>query len=166
MTAFPPPASCSLPEASPPPGLQVEIRPLAQEHLDQVAAIEQACFSNPWSCGLFLEELRMPLAMDRVVLVDGQVAAYCCLWLVAGEAQVQNLAVHPAFQRRGMGKFFLIQVLSQARAAGATRASLEVRDGNLAALYLYQSLGFCLEGRRPRYYQPEGKDALLLGRNL
>lgn len=166
MTAFPPPASCSLPEVSPPAGLEVVIRPLAQEHLDQVAAIETACFSNPWSRGLFLEELRIPLAMDRVALVAGQVAAYCCLWLVAGEAQVQNFAVNPVFQRRGLGSFLLLKVLAQARAAGATRANLEVRTGNIAALTLYQSLGFCLEGRRPRYYQPEGEDALLLGRDL
>ncbi len=144
----------------------MEIVPLAQEHLDQVDAIERACFRRPWSRGLFLEELRLPLAMDRVALVGSQVAAYCCLWLVAGEAQVQNIAVHPAFQRRGLGRFLLLRVLGQARAAGATRVNLEVRTGNIAALSLYESLGFCLEGRRPRYYQPEGEDALLLGRDL
>lgn len=166
MTASPPPASCSLPEAEPPRGLPVSVHPLAREHLDQVTAIEKACFKNPWSRSLFVEELCMPRAMDRVALVQSQVAAFCCLWLLADEARVQNIAVHPAFQRRGLGRFLLLRALDQARGHGAVRAGLEVRAGNLAALTLYYSLDFRLRERRPGYYHPEGEDALLLIRDL
>ena len=166
MTASPSPASCSLPEPEPPRGLRVSILPLAREHLDQVAAVEKACFKNPWSRSLFMEELCMPMSMDQVALVDTQVAAFCCMWLVASQAKVQNIAVHPAFQRRGLGRYLLLQALTQAKKHGAVRVGLEVRTGNIAALSLYYSLDFRLEERRPGYYYPEGEEALLLRRDL
>lgn len=166
MTASPPPASCSLPDPQAPRGLQVTLRPLAREHLDQVAAIEKACFRNPWSRSLFVEEMCMPMGVDRVALVQNQVAAFACLWLIADQAKVQNIAVHPAFQRRGLGRFLLLQMLALARELGALRAGLEVRSGNFAALSLYYSLGFRLFERIPAYYHPEGEDALVLWRDL
>ncbi|WP_338606660.1 ribosomal protein S18-alanine N-acetyltransferase [Desulfoferula mesophila] len=131
-----------------------------------MTAIERACFNNPWSRSLFVEEMCLPMSMDLVALTLGQVAGFCCVWVVGARAKVQNLAVHPAFQRRGLGRYLLLQALSQARDQGAVRAALEVRTGNLAALSLYYTLGFCLEGRRPGYYYPEGEDALVLGRDL
>jgi ribosomal-protein-alanine N-acetyltransferase len=76
--------------------------------------------------------------------------------------QVQNLAVHPAFRRRGVGRFLLAEGLREAHRRGARLATLEVRPSNLAARRLYASLGFVETGRRPGYYQAEGEDALLL----
>ncbi|MCF8041272.1 MAG: ribosomal protein S18-alanine N-acetyltransferase [Desulfarculaceae bacterium] len=146
--------------------MQVSILPLAREHLDQVADIEKACFQNPWPRSLFMEELCMPMSMDHVALVGAQVTAFCCMWLVASQVKVQNIAVHPVFQRRGLGRYLLLRALTLAREHGAVRAGLEVRTGNIAALSLYYSLDFCLEGRRPGYYYPEGEDALLLWRDL
>lgn len=162
------PASSSPPELPSPPGLELAISPLAREHIDQVWALEQASFKNPWSRSLFLGELASPLARDRVVLLQpaGTVVAFICLWLVAGEAQVQNLAVHPAFRRRGIGRWLLLCSLAEARAAGARTVTLEVRSGNLAARRLYESLGFGQQGVRSGYYRDEGEDALLLGRPL
>ena len=108
----------------------------------------------------------MPMSMDHVALVDTQVAAFCCMWLVASQAKVQNIAVHPAFQRRGLGRYLLLQALALAKKYGAVRVGLEVRTGNIAALSLYYSLGFRLEERWPGYYHPEGEEALLLRRDL
>lgn len=162
------PASCSPPEPPTPPGLKLSLVPLAQADLEQVLAIERASFSRPWSRRMFLDELAIPLARDRAAFwqPSGMVLAYICLWLVADEVQVQNLAVHPQFRGRGLGRWLLLSALHQARAAGALQANLEVRAGNIAAQRLYQSLGFAYQGTRPRYYNPEGEDALLLGRSL
>lgn len=168
MTPSPPPANSCLPEPAPPPGLHLRVAPLRRQHLDQVLAIEQASFANPWSRGMFSQELASPVAMDRVALggPEGEVAAFIILWLAAGEAQVQNLAVALPFRRQGVGRFLLLSALAEAVGRGARRCSLEVRAGNRAALALYQSLGFAPEGVRPRYYWPEGEDAILMGRRL
>ncbi|MCF8031692.1 MAG: ribosomal protein S18-alanine N-acetyltransferase [Desulfarculaceae bacterium] len=148
--------------------MDLNLAPLAHGHLDQVLAIEQACFLNPWSRGMFSQELMSPLAMDRVALdqADGRVVGFIILWMVVGEVQVQNIAVDPGLQRRGVGRWLLLKGLAQARELGARACTLEARAGNQAALALYQSLGFERQGVRPRYYWPEKEDAILMGRRL
>ena len=71
---------------------------------------------------------------------------------VAGEAELLLLAVAPDRQRNGIGRLLLDQFVDRARASGATRVHLEVRDGN-PAVQMYRLAGFKLAGRRPNYYR-------------
>lgn len=142
--------------------------PLGKEHLDQIMEIETASFEHPWPRGLFLGEMAIPQARDQVALLEPSnlVLAFFCFWLTAGQAQVQNLAVHPAFRRRGIARWLLLNCLAQARDQGAHSAVLEVRAGNLAAKALYEKLGFEALEVRPGYYREEGEDALVMFRSL
>lgn len=158
----------SSPPNPPPRGLKLVVQPLTARHLPAVEAIERTSFATPWKRELFEAELRhrhaLPLA---AVTLPGQVlAGYLCLWLAAEEVQVQNLAVHPAFRRRGVGRHLLVAGLDEARRRGAVTATLEVRPSNRAALALYRGLGFTESGRRPGYYAAEKEDALLLDCDL
>ncbi len=142
----------------------MQVVPLALYHLPQVLAIEQVSFPVPWPRNIFQAELRHPRALPLAALVQPTqvLVGYLCLWLVADEAQVQNLAVHPAFRGRGVGRHLLREGLRRCHQKGARTANLEVRPSNLAAQALYASLGFTPVGRRPHYYQPEGEDAIVL----
>lgn len=155
-------------EAPPPRRPRLLITPLKPQHLDQVMAIERACFSRPWERRIFEAEVVFPqaLCLAALTLPGRQVVGYLIMWLVVDEAQIQNIAVHPAYRGQGIGKLLLRQGLMEARRRGGTWASLEVRPSNLAARRLYASLGFAEMGRRPAYYQPEGEDALLLNADL
>ena len=87
---------------------------------------------------------------------------------VAGESELLLLAVAPDHQRHGIGRLLLDQYVEFARASGAIRVHLEVRDGN-PAVEMYRSAGFKLAGRRPNYYRgSDGRqyDALTLAREL
>jgi ribosomal-protein-alanine N-acetyltransferase len=141
---------------------------LAARHLEAVEAIERASFVNPWQRKLFAAELtnRHALPLAALTLPGGVLAGYLCLWLAADEAQVQNLAVHPAYRRRGVGRHLLVAGLAEARRRGSRLATLEVRPSNRAARALYRRLGFREVGRRPGYYAAEGEDALLLDCDL
>ncbi len=127
-------------------------------------AIEEASFAKPWQRLLFEAELKHKhaLVLAALTLPGETLAAYLCLWLEADEVQVQNLAVHPAFRNRGVGRYLLVRGLDEARRRGAKVATLEVRPSNTAARRLYASLGFLEVGRRPGYYQTEDEDALIL----
>lgn len=130
-------------------------------------AIERASFSHPWERRLFEAELVFPRALCLASLGQGgALTGYLIMWLVVDEAQVQNLAVAPAFRGQGVGGLLLDGGLALAHRGGATWASLEVRPSNAAARRLYASRGFREVGRRPGYYQPEGEDALLLNADL
>ncbi len=162
------PASSSNPEPGVPRGLKVLLGRLAPRHLPAVQQIERASFTQPWSQRIFAAELTNPHALPLclVTLPAEMLVAYLILWLVGEEVQIQNLAVHPSFRRRGLGRYLLHRGLGEAAARGARLATLEVRPSNLAARRLYLSLGFVQTGRRPGYYQAENEDAILLDCDL
>lgn len=87
-----------------------------------------------------------------------------CYWAILDEAHITVLAIDPRYQRRGLGKWLLVNLLIDASERTLTRATLEVRPSNSRALALYESFGFETLGRRRRYYV-DGEDALILWQN-
>lgn len=150
----------------------LSVEPMRVEDLEEVLAIERASFTNPWSRHAFMYELRenrvASLWVARAPGAGGvaAVAGYLCLWLVADEVHVTNLAVHPAHRHRGVGRHLLGTLLEHCRQRGAARAVLEVRPSNGAARRLYEALGFRRVGLRKGYYFDTGEDALLLEARL
>ena len=131
--------------------------------LPDVLVIERASFSMPWSRGAFLYEIEQnQVARCWVGREDGRIVGYICLWEVADELHVTNVAVHPDVRRRGIARALLESVFARARAAGSRMVLLEVRPSNTEALTLYESLGFRVVGRRRGYYYDTGEDALVM----
>jgi [ribosomal protein S18]-alanine N-acetyltransferase len=85
-----------------------------------------------------------------------------CFWSILEEAHITILAVHPHYQNQGLGQALLYSLLKTACKSGLERATLEVRASNQSAINLYQKFGFKIAGRRRRYYQDNGEDALVL----
>jgi ribosomal-protein-alanine N-acetyltransferase len=127
--------------------------------------IERASFDTPWTLGEIAEELDKPLARVWVAEVDGRLAAFGIQWFVVGEAQLANIAVHPDFRGRGLGKQMMIHLLENARAEGMEKMTLEVRTGNTAAHDLYLKLGFVETCRRPHFYEDQD-EAILMERKV
>jgi ribosomal-protein-alanine N-acetyltransferase len=88
-----------------------------------------------------------------------------CFWSILEEAHITLLAVHPEYQNQGLGKLLFYGLLYLAHQQGLERATLEVRVSNQTALSLYKKFGFQEVGKRRRYYQDTGEDALILWRN-
>lgn len=88
--------------------------------------------------------------------------------VVADEAELLLLAVRADARRRGIGTALLGAFRDGARARGAARLHLEMRDGN-AAIAMYNAAGFQQVGRRRDYYRGAasvGFDALTLAINI
>ena len=155
--------------------LDVRIEPMRVADLDVVLRIERASFQTPWSRQAFLHELERNrvagLWVARAGRPEGEagsvdVVAYLCLWAVADEVHITNLAVDPEWRGAGIARLLLGTLLVHHRQAGAQRAFLEVRPGNVEARRLYDGLGFREVGRRRGYYVDTGEDALLLEARL
>lgn len=129
--------------------------------LDAIDEIERHSFKVPWPRSVFEGELAREWARIDVVR-DPHVIAFNNYWLVAGELHVLAIATHPDRRRGGIGARLLAHAMDQARAAGATVATLEVRRGNAPALALYERAGFKTVHVRQRYYQDDGEDALVM----
>jgi ribosomal-protein-alanine N-acetyltransferase len=137
------------------------------EDLDEVLEIERASFSMPWSRGAFTYEIeRNRVARCWVMREDDRLAGYLCLWEVADELHITNVAVHPAYRRRGIGRAMLAAVLDDAVRRSLSLVGLEVRPTNAEARALYESFGFRVVGRRRGYYYDTGEDALIMEARL
>lgn len=94
---------------------------------------------------------------------EGDLVGYMCYWLVFDELRLMNLAVETSMRRRGIASDLIRYMLSVGRESGAVRAVLEVRASNVAALSLYERVGFRQVALRRRYYTDPVEDAVLLG---
>ncbi len=141
----------------------VDIAPLDESHLPQVLAIEQGCFSSPWSENAFRTELERPEVSEWFVALEkDQVVGYAGLLQVGGEGHVTNLAVEREHRRRGIGEMLLGRLVEAARQRGIEGLALEVRKSNEAAIQLYEKHGFRVVGHRKRYYPEDDEDALIM----
>ncbi|MEP7053887.1 MAG: ribosomal protein S18-alanine N-acetyltransferase [Actinomycetota bacterium] len=129
-----------------------------------VLALERELFEeDSWSGELFWSELADPDGRYYLVAeIDGQIVGYAGLSVVADESYVQTLAVAAGHQGRGLGTQLLVELLTRARAGGATLAGLEVRADNARAQRLYARFGFEAVGVRRGYYQPSNADAVVM----
>ncbi len=142
---------------------EVSIRPMLEIDLPEVAGIEQKSYAFPWSETIFRDCLRVGYTC-RTLDLAGQVIGYGVMSLGAGEAHILNVCVRDEFRTVGFGRRLLEHLMERAVAAGVSEAFLEVRPSNLAAIRLYQHLGFEQIGIRRGYYQaPDGReDAIVL----
>ena len=92
----------------------------------------------------------------------GGIAGFLAARLMGEEAELQNLAVHPGYRRRGVAKTLMERFHRRLTAAGVKRVYAEVRASNQPALSLYQSLGYTECGVRQSYYASDGEDAVVL----
>src|SRR5687768_16930761 len=97
------------------------------EELDDVLAIEQASFTNPWTREMYLAELRNEGVSFFYLARDGRrrVMGFCSFWLVLDELHINNLAVLPECRRQGAASALLERVLQEGQRLGARRATLE-----------------------------------------
>ena len=126
--------------------------------------MEAACFSHPWSRRTLEAELQNPTAVFYAACMGGNLAGYVGVHLVVDEGYIDNVAVFPAWRRRGVATRLLGRLCAHARREKLQFLTLEVREGNLPAIAFYQKLGFAQVGRRPRFYDDPQEDALLLTR--
>ena len=150
-----------------PTGPEATIERLShEEDLDAVAALEAASFATPWTRDMLGRELNQSnVSRIYVLRTPGQrVTAFCACWLVVDELHINTVAVDAARRREGLALRLMRHVLADAAASGATRAFLEVRRSNEAALGLYRRLGFTIQSVRPRYYSQPEEDGLILWR--
>jgi ribosomal-protein-alanine N-acetyltransferase len=135
--------------------------------IDLVLAIEEASFTNPWTRAMYLAELENTgvsycfLARNE----KGHAVGFCSFWRVLDELHINNIAVLPEFRRAGVATALLTFVLEQGAILGARRATLEVRQSNEAARFLYERFGFSVAGVRRDYYTKPVEDALVLWRD-
>jgi ribosomal-protein-alanine N-acetyltransferase len=135
------------------------IQPVSHGDLPRVLALEAQCHPQPWNRAAFVDELANQGRRSLFLKSGDPLAAYIVAWRIAGELQIQNVTTAPEERKKGHARRLLEAVLAEPH----SEATLEVREGNLAAIALYSALGFVRVGLRPGYYT-SGDAAVLMRR--
>ncbi|NJO39321.1 MAG: ribosomal protein S18-alanine N-acetyltransferase [Cyanobacteria bacterium CRU_2_1] len=140
--------------------------PLTAEMLSAAVELDQLCLGGLWTLDGYRRELESPNS-DLIVLQadsSSELLGLGCVWAILDEAHITVLAVHPNYRQQGFGQALLCSLLTLAWQRGLEWATLEVKVSNQIAISLYRKFDFQEVGRRRRYYQDTGEDALILWR--
>jgi [ribosomal protein S18]-alanine N-acetyltransferase len=144
---------------------RIYLSEIDQKFLSQLRAIDCACLGDFWSLEAYQREIDNPSSLMLGLTNENyELLGFGCLWSVLEEAHITVLAVRPEYQGQGFGKSLVWGLLKKARDRNLEWATLEVRESNHVAIALYESFGFKEIGRRPKYYEVTGEDALMLWR--
>ncbi len=129
---------------------------------EAVAAMEESIFNEPWKHRDFEELLDKPDRGCIVAKAGDEIAGCVVFHNIAGDVDITNVQVKVEYRGRGIGKHLMTEAMEKARAAGGERFTLEARESNLAAISLYESLGFAAEGKRKDFYRNPREDAIIM----
>jgi len=144
------------------------IRPMLLADLPSVLTIEEEAHISPWTQGIFQDCLRVGYQC-HVLEQHAIIKAYGILSVAVQEAHILNLCVCKASRQQGLGRILLHHLIDQAKQQHADTMFLEVRPSNVAALALYDALGFDQLDIRVDYYPTDfggREDALILAKAL
>ena len=142
------------------------IIPAQLNHLDDIVSIEKSAFNKPWTKNQFMNDIQSELDSENwVYVIDELVAGYIFGWIIQGEFHLNNIAVHPEYLRRSIGKNLIQHIIARVIFRNVGIILLEVSAENIPARECYQSLGFNQMGIRKDYYS-KGDDAILYNLEL
>ena len=131
-----------------------------------IKKIEDACFSDPWTLSSIEKEFDNKISQWFIAYKNDVVAGYLLSWSVAGECDLLKLAVDEENRCKGVGRRLLESLIRDLRENDCEAVHLEVRESNVSAIRLYESVGFSKVGFRKDYYPDNNETALLFTRIL
>ena len=147
--------------------MSARLRPMTLDDLPAIMRLEEDLFApDTWTASMYREELAQRDTRHYLVAENGSgVVGYGGLIAYADEAHIATLGVALDRQGEGLGSLLLDALLAESDRRGVPVVLLEVRADNEVAQGLYRRRGFTEIGRRPRYYQPSGTDAVVMRRD-
>jgi ribosomal-protein-alanine N-acetyltransferase len=150
-------------------GMRYDIRPLSISQLDECWRLDQRCFidGEAYSRETFDYLLTAPEAVSYRAVTSGGVMVGFVVGLVEPDhtGHVTTVGVAPEHRRRNLAKRLMAQVEEGFRKRHVRLVRLEVRALNTPAQKLYESLGYSITQRLPKYYS-NGGDGLLMLKSL
>ncbi len=138
----------------------VQFRPMTLADIPEVLRLERDTYPQPWSEGIFRDELSHS---DRVYVVaesGGEMVGFAGLMLIEDDAHVTTLTVRIGARKSGLGTRLMLELIAAGLSRGARNLTLEVRATNEGAQRLYQRFGLAAVGVRKHYYRDD--DAVIM----
>jgi ribosomal-protein-alanine N-acetyltransferase len=143
----------------------LELRRLRASEVPDVMEIESVSFGrHHWSEESFYNEMNNQVGRYYALVHKdiNKLIGYLGFWLIADESHVTTVAVKPEYRGNALGELMLTQCLERCAQHSIHWVTLEVRVSNYNAQNLYYKYGFASVGIRPKYYQDNQEDALIM----
>jgi len=142
------------------------IRKAQAEDVKAIAILEQVTSKNAWSEEALAHDIN---ENDKAYVIvarssEGEIVSYLDSWIVAGEIQLNNIAVNEKYRRQHIAEQMMNRMIEDN--SDCSKAILEVRQSNEAGRGLYTKLGFNKCGERARYYKDNDETAILMEKLL
>lgn len=126
------------------------IRNVAESDLSTIVDIENLSFSVPWALFMFKSQLGNP----GFVLYeqDGITKGYVIVDIIDSRVHLMSIAVHPKYQRCGIGTKLLDWCIDLGKMYGVSIITLEVREKSRNVQVFYLKNGFNVQGIVSGYY--------------
>ena len=161
---------------------ELSFLPMQIADLDAVLEIESVSHIHPWTRGNFTDSLaaghwaycirpQVDEAIKGSYLDPAILWAYCILFPAVDELHLLNITVSPKLRKLGLGSRMMAAIEGVAAQQNFPRIILEVRPSNLAALALYENLGYAEIGLRKNYYPADSQtgsreDAIVMAKSI
>lgn len=132
------------------PHNNVVISAIKPADFNRVALLESKLHDDAWQASALFElSYQSALSFGGLIASDNGALAGYLLWQCPDQAELLRLGVAKSHQRQGVAKHLMHQWLNTI----TTDALLEVSVDNVAAIALYQKMGFGIIHTRKNYYQ-------------
>ncbi len=126
------------------------ISPFTQYDLPTIVSINEACDSFPWRLSHF-EQSVSAKHHCVCVKVNTSIIGFAVTKINPFESELLQVGILPEYQKQGFASRLLLSVIDVCKAQ-SQQLFLEVRESNVAAIALYESLEFNCVGQRNNYY--------------
>jgi ribosomal-protein-alanine N-acetyltransferase len=145
------------------------IRFACGDDLALIIEAEKQCFSgDPWgdnTVASMITDENVGFALYFPDDDEKMLAAYL-VYSKTNPIELYKIAVLPSQRKKGLGTFLMNTLISVAAESEEKRIVLEVREGNTAAISLYEKFGFKRDCIRKSYYKNPTENAILMSLDL
>jgi ribosomal-protein-alanine N-acetyltransferase len=138
-------------------------------HAGVISVLHGACFEEVWNEKSINEILNMAGTTGLLIGADVETPQGFILFRVAAdEAEIISIGVIPAARKNGLARILLQTSIIEAARKDAAKMFFEVAADNKTARAFYETVGFEIIGKRPRYYNrsSEKLDAIIYSLNI
>lgn len=125
------------------------------EDIDCLMAIENTCFSKPYSYDTFLSDMQGDKVTFFVEEQNEEIVGFISLYVFLDEANLQQIAVVPKCRRKGYAENLIEYAKHFLKDKGVKKFYLEVNENNNIAIKVYEKVGFQKVVTRKNYYGNE-----------
>lgn len=132
--------------------MEIEIRKMTKEHLEQIKDILQEQFDEFWNANVLDKELENPLSEYVVAIENDEVVGYAGIWKSIDEGHITNIVTKKEKRGKHIGTKMLEEIIKLAKVKNLRCVTLEVNEYNKPAIKLYKKYNFVEVGKRKKYY--------------